>query len=123
MQPILLYWFAAQQQTSTLKLQKFGLFYVKFIAEFNELNVFFLKATGNGQKMNKTEVVWKIPNKCHSETKGYETTGQDSVGSPMRGFFHNFFDSFSLSNAKGLTRKAFLEVSLVSLAHRACTVF
>ena len=57
MQPILLYWFAAQQQTSTLKLQKFGLFYVKFIAEFNELNVFFLKATGNGQKMNKTEVV------------------------------------------------------------------
>ena len=35
----LLYWFAAQQQTSTFKRQKFGLFYLKFSAEFNELTL------------------------------------------------------------------------------------
>ena len=41
MQAIWLYWFAAQQQTSTLRRQKVGFFYVKFNAEFNEL--FFWK--------------------------------------------------------------------------------
>ena len=41
MQAISLYWFAAHQQTSTLRQQKFGLFYVEFSAEFNELNLFF----------------------------------------------------------------------------------
>ena len=41
MQAILLYWFAAQQQTSTLRRQKIGLFYLKFNAEFNELSLFF----------------------------------------------------------------------------------
>ena len=40
-QAILLYWFAAQQQTSTLRRQKIGLLYVKFHAEFNELSFFF----------------------------------------------------------------------------------
>ena len=50
MQPILLYWFAAQQQTSILRLQTFGLFLVKFSAEFNTLKLVFLKATGIGQK-------------------------------------------------------------------------
>ena len=37
MQAILLHWFAAQQQTSILRRQRIGLFYVKFSAEFNEL--------------------------------------------------------------------------------------
>ena len=37
MKPITLYWFDAQQQTITLKRQKFGIFSVKFSAEFNEL--------------------------------------------------------------------------------------
>ena len=32
-----LYWFAAQQQTSTLTRQKFGLFYRKLNVKFNEL--------------------------------------------------------------------------------------
>ena len=41
MQAILLYWFPAQQQTGTLKLQKFGLFNMKFNAECNELSLFF----------------------------------------------------------------------------------
>ena len=41
MQAILLYWFAAQQQTSTPARQKFGFFYAKFNAEFNEISVFF----------------------------------------------------------------------------------
>ena len=43
MQAISLYWFAAQHQTSTFTLQKFGLFYVKFSAEPNELSLIFEK--------------------------------------------------------------------------------
>ena len=43
MQAISLYWFAAQQQTSTLKPQKFGFFYAKFSAEFNEISLFLWK--------------------------------------------------------------------------------
>ena len=54
MQAISLYWFAAQQQTSTLTRQKCGFFYLKFSAEFNEIS-FFLKATGSDQKMAKTK--------------------------------------------------------------------
>ena len=38
MQPILIYWFAAQQQTSTSRRQKFDLFYPKFSSKFNELS-------------------------------------------------------------------------------------
>ena len=34
---ILLYWFAAQQQTSRYRPKKFDLIYVKISAEFNEL--------------------------------------------------------------------------------------
>ena len=86
------------------------MFYAKFSAEFDELSVFFLKATGSDQKMNKTEVVPKNANKHHSEAKDQEAS-QDSRGSPIRGFFRHFFNSFSFSNAKGLTSKAFLEVS------------
>ena len=37
---ILLYWFAAQEQTTTLRPQSFSYFYVKFSAESNGL-VFF----------------------------------------------------------------------------------
>ena len=40
---ISLYWFAAQQRTSTLRLQKIDLFYVKFNAQFNKLSHFFQK--------------------------------------------------------------------------------
>ena len=36
---ISLYWFRAQQQTSTFRGQTFGLFYLKFSAEFNELTL------------------------------------------------------------------------------------
>ena len=43
MQAILLYWFAAQQQSSTLSGQKIGLFYVEFSAEFNKLSLFFYR--------------------------------------------------------------------------------
>ena len=35
MQAISLYWFPAKQQTSTLRRQNIGLFYVKFNAQFN----------------------------------------------------------------------------------------
>ena len=41
MQAISLYWFAAHQQTSTLRRQKTGSFYVKFSAEFNEFSFVF----------------------------------------------------------------------------------
>ena len=39
MKVISLYWFAAQQQqqTNSFRRQKFGLFYLEFSAEFNEL--------------------------------------------------------------------------------------
>ena len=40
-QAILLYWFAVQQQTSTSRGQKFGLFYLKFSAKFNEISLKF----------------------------------------------------------------------------------
>ena len=43
MQAILLYWFAAQQQTSTITPQIFGFFYEKFSAEFTEISIFFWK--------------------------------------------------------------------------------
>ena len=36
---ISLYWFAAQEQTSTFRQQKFSLFYVKFSAEYNKLTL------------------------------------------------------------------------------------
>ena len=38
MQAISLYWFAAQQQTSTLRRQKISLFDVEFSADFNDFN-------------------------------------------------------------------------------------
>ena len=41
MQAILLLWFAAQQQASTLRRQKINLFYVKFSVQFDELNLSF----------------------------------------------------------------------------------
>ena len=37
----LLYWFAMQQQTSTLTRPNFGLFDVNFSAEFQEFSLFF----------------------------------------------------------------------------------
>ena len=41
MKAISLYWFAAQQ-TSTLRRQKIGFFYVKFSTEFDDkLSIFF----------------------------------------------------------------------------------
>ena len=41
MQAILLYWLVAQQQTSTLRQQKIGLFDAKFSADFNDFSIFF----------------------------------------------------------------------------------
>ena len=41
MQAVLLYWFAAQQQTSTSAQQKFGWFYLKFSAKLNEPSLKF----------------------------------------------------------------------------------
>ena len=57
MLPISLYWFAAQQQSSTLRLQNCACFYIKFNAESNGLGLFFLKRTRSGQKIAKTKVV------------------------------------------------------------------
>ena len=55
MPPILLYWFAAQQQTSTLRLQKYGFFYVKFSTEYNGFGLFFEKQ----QKVSKKQLKGK----------------------------------------------------------------
>ena len=94
---ISLYWFPAQQCTSTLRRQKNGLLDVNFKAEFNEISLFsFPKATGKSQKITKTRIVWKNAN-CHlSEAKGLET-GQDFAGSPKRKFFWSCCILFSLS--------------------------
>ena len=70
MQAISLYWLVAQQQTSTLRQQKIGLFNAKFSADFNDFSFFFLKATGSGQKMAKPKVVQKNTNWRRSEDKG-----------------------------------------------------
>ena len=70
MQTILLYWFPAQQQTSTLRRQKIDLFYVKLNAEFNEVSLCFLKTTESYQKMTKTKVVRKNANWRRWEAKG-----------------------------------------------------
>ena len=51
MPPILMYWFAAQQQTCTLRPQKYGSFYVKFSAEFNGCGLFF-------QKQKEVAIKW-----------------------------------------------------------------
>ena len=69
MQAISLYWFAAQQQTSTFIWQNFSLFYAKFSAKFNEISLFFLKGTGSGLKMAKTKVVQKDAKRRLTETK------------------------------------------------------
>ena len=48
-----MYWFAAQQQTSTLRRQKFHCFYVKFKVQSNEFDFFFKEQ----QEVAKTKVV------------------------------------------------------------------
>ena len=70
MQAILLYWFAAQLQISTLRRQQVGLFDMKFNAELNKIQSLFLKATGSSQKMTKTKVVRENDGKRRSEAKG-----------------------------------------------------
>ena len=54
MPSILLYWFAGHQQTSTVRPQKCGLFYVKFSAQSNGFGL-SLKPAGSGQKIAKTK--------------------------------------------------------------------
>ena len=58
------------QQPSTLTRQKLGFFYAKFSAEFDEISLFFLKATGRCRKMAKTKVVQKNASRLRLETKG-----------------------------------------------------
>ena len=43
MQTTLLYWFAAQQQSSTFRWQGFSLLYLKFCAKVNALSIKFEK--------------------------------------------------------------------------------
>ena len=61
MHTVSLYWFAAQQ--------KFGLYGVKFSAEFNEFSLFLQKQQDVAKKKVKTKVVRKNANMCHSEAK------------------------------------------------------
>ena len=67
MPPISLYWFAAQQQTSALRPEKYGCFYVKFSAEFNR---FGLKTKESCHKMAKTKVVRETAKWRRPEAKG-----------------------------------------------------
>ena len=70
----------AQQQTRTFGQQKFGLFFLKYNAEFNELRLqISKKKIGNGKKRAKTKIVWINAYMYFSEAKGSET-GQDSMG-------------------------------------------
>ena len=70
MQATSLYWFAAQQQTSSFKRQESGFFYASFSSELNEIIMFFLKAAGKDLKMTKTKVVQKDANKRRLKTYG-----------------------------------------------------
>ena len=69
MQAIWLDWFPSQQQTSAVRRQQIGLIDAKFSADFNELSLFVLKATGSGQKMAQSKVVRKNANWRRSEAK------------------------------------------------------
>ena len=73
----------AQQQTRTFGQQKFGLFFLKYNAEFNELRLQIskIKKIGNGKKRTITKIVWINAYIHLSEAKGSET-GQDSMGIP-----------------------------------------
>ena len=64
---IFLYWFAAQQQISALRPEKYGCFYVKFSAEFNG---FGLKTKESCHKMAKTKVVRETAKWRRPEAKG-----------------------------------------------------
>ena len=66
MSSISLYWFAAHQETSTVRPQKCGLFYVKFSAQSNGFGL-SLKPSGSGQKIAKTKV--------HHETAQWRRSG------------------------------------------------
>ena len=57
MRPISLYWFAAQQQTITLRPQNSRYFYVKFSAKSNGLGLFILTRKVSGQKMAQNELI------------------------------------------------------------------
>ena len=72
-QPILLYWFAAQQEASTSRQQYFYLFYPKFSPQFNKLGCRKwqkVKATESGKNMAKTKTVQKTTYMWHSPYKG-----------------------------------------------------
>ena len=70
MPPISLYWFATQQQTTTLWPQNCPYFYVKFSAESSGLGFFFLRRKVSGKKMARTELFRKTAKECRSEAKG-----------------------------------------------------
>ena len=59
MQPILLYWFDAQQQTSLSTRQKLDLTYPNFSSEFNKLSFFFEEQLEMGKKPAKTKTQHK----------------------------------------------------------------
>ena len=82
--------------------------------------VFFSKGKVSVQKTAKTKVVQKNANWRSSETKG--KGNRSRIGEESQRRFFNHILIFLLSNAKIFTIKAFLEVSLLSLTLRACTV-
>ena len=58
MKVILLYWFAAQQKTSTFRRQKIGLFYLEYSVDFSEFAQ-CLKIRGRHQKCLKLKMPGK----------------------------------------------------------------
>ena len=70
MPPISLYWFAAQQQTTTLRPENCRYFYEKFCPESNGLGLFFWTRKVTDQKMGKTEEVRETAKRGRSEAKG-----------------------------------------------------
>ena len=119
MQAISLYWFAAQQQTSTSRRQKNDLFDPKFSAEFNELSLKFSKQ----QEVAKKCLKLKQSRESHICGIRDQTDRSRIRGESRNRVLSSFFDFFSLFNAKKLTIKAFFKVTLVSLTLRARTVF
>ena len=103
----MLYWFAAQQQTSRSRRQKFDLFYLKFSAEFNELSLKFLKR----QEVAKTWLELKQSRKPQiCGIRGLRVNGQVKTPREARKRVPlSFYGSFSPTNAERLTIKAFLK--------------
>ena len=121
MQPIWSYWFARQPQTGSSRQKKFNLLHQNLSPEFSEHSLKFWKK----HVVAKIWLKLKHPRKPQiCDIRGPSLARQIKNQRPVSkwGPLVTFY-CLSLSNAKGLSVKLFLKVTLASLTIRARTVF